>query len=273
MLLKRYAFLAVTGLFILSYGGREKVFRNFSVSHPIPINAGVRIIDVEPRKIGGVTTKSIPVHSEFVCIDHVAKSGQIGATRLEAGDFFGGKWTRLLSLLIPEGEAHSGGVAREKNHIVMGSVPLLEVEGRSSHDIHYLNNPFSEKVADWAFSDINQNTVHCDVLIGCQGRPTICNLYPRALLFIEVVLKITPFETGDNRVGDSEWNSDHFEKRLPALKGLIPGLIGLFAICWGWWNLRWERRLPLSGIVFMVGCLLWGYACLVLLSYCADFGS
>jgi len=82
--------------------------------------------------------------------------------------------------------------------------------------------------------------------------------------------KVLPLEVSDDSVADGEWYSNHFEESFPPLHGLIPGLLGLGGIFWGWWNLRFERRLPLSGIIFLIGCVLWGYACLIILPLSID---
>jgi len=58
-----------------------------------------------------------------------------------------------------------------------------------------------------------------------------------------------------------------FTESLPPLQGLIPGLIGLIFLVWGWWNLRLERHMPFSGILFAAGCGLWAYACYVLIPW------
>lgn len=109
----------------------------------------------------------------------------------------------------------------------------------------------SERLADFAF----------DVYI------PVLDHYPSTLLGREVPLQISPLKISDESVTDGEWYSDQFQKRLPPLHGLIPGLLGLIGIVWGWIDIRRERHLPRSGIVFLVGCGLWALACFILLPW------
>src|SRR5262249_52707390 len=76
-----------------------------------------------------------------------------------------------------------------------------------------------------------------------------------------------PHEISGYGIEDPERNSDYFKDSLPPLKGLIPGLLGFIFIAWGWWHLREERYLPFSGIVFLVGCLLWAIGCYFILPW------
>ena len=38
-------------------------------------------------------------------------------------------------------------------------------------------------------------------------------------------------------------------------------IAGFFTALWGWYNLRNEQNLPWSGIAFLVGMGMWGWAC------------
>lgn len=87
----------------------------------------------------------------------------------------------------------------------------------------------------------------------------------------KVLSQVLPLKVSNYRVSNGEWDRQNLNEGLHPLKGLIPGLLGLFGIAWGWLNLRFERRLPLSGIVFLIGCLLWGCACFSLLPWLASY--
>lgn len=58
---------------------------------------------------------------------------------------------------------------------------------------------------------------------------------------------------------------------FPPIKGLIPGIIGLIGIAWGWWNLRHGKYLPLSGVIFLVSVFLWAWSLFWLLPWMASF--
>ena len=90
---------------------------------------------------------------------------------------------------------------------------------------------------------------------------------PRTLINYEVGFHILPLKVSYKSISDGEWNSDYLQKRFPIVRGLIPGILGLFGISWGWWNLKLGRRLPISGITFLFGCFLWMYALIVLLPW------
>jgi len=83
----------------------------------------------------------------------------------------------------------------------------------------------------------------------------------------ELMLKIFPLLISYDSVPNGEWDSDYLKQRLPPTHGLIPGGFGLIAIAWGWWNMRFERYLPVSGVVFLIGCLCWIVAMLIVLPW------
>lgn len=60
-------------------------------------------------------------------------------------------------------------------------------------------------------------------------------------------------------------NGDAFQNRFPPIHGLILGATHRHYV--GWFNMRFGRPLPLSGIVFVIGSVLWGYGCIVLLPW------
>lgn len=95
----------------------------------------------------------------------------------------------------------------------------------------------------------------------------VCGQNIRALIVSEVLFQIPPLAIRHDGIADAERNANDFQKSLPPIQGLVPGLIGLIGIAWGWSNVRIERRLPLGGIVFLVGRALWAWASLVILPW------
>ncbi len=94
---------------------------------------------------------------------------------------------------------------------------------------------------------------------------------PSPLINAEIPITVAPLTVSDKGVGNGEWNSNNLKDDLSGfqfrftLKGFIPGLFGLLGIAWGWWNIRRrnEHTLPWSPLAFLLGCILWAYACSV----------
>ena len=84
-----------------------------------------------------------------------------------------------------------------------------------------------------------------------------------------VAVGIVPLIVGYPCIPDAANYSDDLQSKLPPMKGLIPGLIGLMLLSWGWINMRIEKHLPTSGVAFVVGCILWAYAGFIILPWSA----
>lgn len=54
---------------------------------------------------------------------------------------------------------------------------------------------------------------------------------------------------------------------MPPLDGVITGIAAAIGGSWGWVEFRAGKHLPWSPIAFLCGCVLWIYACFVLLSW------
>lgn len=98
--------------------------------------------------------------------------------------------------------------------------------------------------------------VHCDL--------RCVNSHPGTFIKDEVTFKIFPLEIRNKRTPDGSENPKNLQAAFPLLKGLIPWLIGVAGMHWGWINLTVSRRLPLSGIVFVASIPLVSYGFLVL---------
>jgi len=148
-------------------------------------------------------------------------------------------------------------------------VPFLRLKRRTiivanNRRSSYYNHPQS-----WAFPKVSYLHWYSRARYFFAQQATL-NFNPGALFNLEVISQIFPLKVGYNGITDGEGESGYLKNRLPPIKGLIPGIIGLLGIAWGWWNLRMERRLPASGIVFVIGIALWGYACTVLLPWSVE---
>lgn len=74
-------------------------------------------------------------------------------------------------------------------------------------------------------------------------RVFICTgFYPRSLINFEVMAQIAPLRHCDDCIQDGERESYYIHPKFPLFQGLIPGIIGLCLVRWGWFNLRLERR-------------------------------
>jgi hypothetical protein len=137
-------------------------------------------------------------------------------------------------------------------------------EGWRPFAVYYFQNGIGDRMQDRAFSDVGypKDYETRGILGEC-----VVNLEPCTFVNFEVVMQIPPLKEGDDGVSYREWNRDAFEKRFPPIHGLVPGLFGLIGIGWGWWNVRNSRNLPISGIIFFVGCALWSYGCIVMLPW------
>ena len=66
--------------------------------------------------------------------------------------------------------------------------------------------------------------------------------------------------TGSNTRARSSDKRSNLNNFLPPWRLLMAALVGIFAISWGWCELRSERRENLATVVFFVGLCLWGFA-------------
>lgn len=57
---------------------------------------------------------------------------------------------------------------------------------------------------------------------------------------------------------------------FPFFSGFVPGVFGLCGIWWGLPNLKMGKHLPMSGIVFILGCALWFFSLFYLLPWSAS---
>ena len=90
---------------------------------------------------------------------------------------------------------------------------------------------------------------------------------PSTLVNHKVMAQIAPLKVGHDSIPYGKWDGDNLQNRFPPINGLIPGILGLVSISWGWWNFRRGQRLPYSPIVFLAGCTLWIYGLLTLLPW------
>lgn len=106
------------------------------------------------------------------------------------------------------------------------------------------------------------------------------DLYPCSLINFKVVPQVPPLKYRYGSVGDAGdkrsslqpvlFEKDSFElppqyySHKTPWKALAAGLFGVVGICWGWGN---RRHPTFGGAMLILGCLLWGCACFVLLPW------
>jgi len=210
--------------------------------------------------------KTGPMVSELVKIHDSAIDNEVGSARSKGIDFCGGEGDRgnvpqfsPLNICFP-GVAGKQGVEMDK------SSECHWGERRRLVFIDNFYNGMKVNLQSHALADIlnlGGNRNRAGKVVG----DFRFNTYPRPLVNFKVMSQIVPLSVGDYGIPNSKRDSDHLKQMTPPLKGLIPGIIGLCCIWWGWWNLQREQRLPASGIVFLCGCALWAGACCVLLPW------
>ena len=118
-----------------------------------------------------------------------------------------------------------------------------------------------------AFTNVSNLSLYREKII--QWPYGASDLNPSPLANFEVVPKVKPLHRSDDSVDYGEWYGYYFKPKFPLIPGFVPGIIGVFGICWGWFNLRLERHLPASGMAFIGGCILWAFALFSLLPWWA----
>jgi len=66
------------------------------------------------------------------------------------------------------------------------------------------------------------------------------------------------------RITIAQWDVDNVYTLIPPLEGLLPGILGVVAIYWGWWNIVRRRKVTASSLSLLCGCVLWTYCCFAL---------
>jgi len=235
----------------------EDIIGRGSVAGAVPAYAARRLeLNRDGNSVrGNPFAKAVPMHSKLVKILDQSECGDVHLAGIKSINFRGLRWVMLFGYRIKNEFVELGIVRREENiHLPEVRVLLLHFEGRRRIGIDKLYNPVCLQVCDRGFADIRQCKWKIDRSILAPFRRRQFNFYPTSLFRLKVPTKIPPFEIGDHSIPNSNEYADEFESRFPPLKGLVPGLLGLLGIFWGGCNLRFERRLPLSGIVFLGGC-------------------
>ena len=211
-----------------------------------------------------------PMHPKFVVIVHNSVDCYVCPSRENLIPLSFSDWILNIFAGIPTLKGFLGYFARENQILIEVISPpsftkiggLIRVNDFDPEaQCHLSGDTFSDICGldnNWHRSDWNR-WGECSV-----------HFYPCSFSSLEIVPKVTPLAISYNRISNGEEYSYNLKGGFPPVKGLVPGFLGLIGIAWGWLNLRFERRLPLSGIVLLLGCFLWGFACLILLPWLAD---
>lgn len=241
-----------------------------AITYGIPLHATARRVVFPSCLITLGYTEACPVISKLIFVGHDTERGKISITAAKSFHFIRGQWAHTSIVIIRRSTALDGSEICREEH-VNHQLPYRSSGWKrgSLVGVHNLNNHSAIQLESWAFTNIFSNKNHLHIGVKTCGHGGLC-FDPRALLNLEVMFQVLPLKESNDGISDGEWNSDQFHDRFPPVQGLIPGLLGLIGIAWGWWNLRYERYLPLSGITFLVGCAFWAAACFILLPWLAD---
>jgi hypothetical protein len=211
------------------------------------------------------------VFTELISIDGLREQDEIGIPIQER--FYFGFGQRSSDTIFPEiGNREIVIVCWEQEGDVGLPMIASEIKGRWKLRGDYHEHRVHDSSESYTLANVLNE--HCglvdDRFFGDLGKYD-ANLYPRSLVNPKILVLIEPQHKRDNGIDHSKWNCyENFKKHLPPLHGLIPALWGLAGIWWGGWNLRWGRRLPWSGISFLLGIILWGIACVILLRWSVE---
>lgn len=227
------------------------------VANSIPENARSGL-EVSSR-VALPIAKASPMPSELVSIDDQPKYGEVGPSIYQVLAFCGRQFNRTIHFepVI---------IARKQRRAIIPCVVLGERQGRHRISVNYLEDCVGMRRECGRFASVSYT--HFDAR-GRVVRDHPLDSYPGPLVSFKVMTNVTPLKVSNHGVPYGAWDGDNFQESLPPAHGLIPGLLGLLAIAWGWINMRGNRRLPASGVIFLAGCVLWSYGCLVILPWSA----
>lgn len=92
---------------------------------------------------------------------------------------------------------------------------------------------------------------------------------PRTFVNLEVAAQVLPLKIRDDRVGDSSNNGYNLKSRFPPLKGLVPLLLGIGCLYFGWIPLREHRGNRFTSSLFIASFPLMIYGFLIVLPWSA----
>lgn len=242
-----------------------------AVTDRIPKHAAAPMEVLRAGLIGLRHAEPSPVVSKLVLVCNYSECCEIGISSSEAAHF-----------PIIQGAQCSVGIVRRSSTIkrcgvgreyhIYRDLPKSGIFSRgrwSAVCINDLNNDPADQLQRRTLADVSYSDHDRRLRVKNSWHANI-DFEPSALISLKVVSQISPLEKCDDGVSYNERYGDNFQADFPSLKGLIPGLLGLIGIAWGWLNLRHERYLPLSGVIFVVGCFLWAEALFFLLPWMAS---
>jgi len=260
---------------LLCLVSRSELLGRIAFSHRIPSHATLRIDDHDGNRwlfIGMPCAESLPVFTELVGIHDTAKERDIKRAVYQSLNFGTSQFSGILRCRFrtrnPEFDIIGRLAARKDRRHHKSIVLRSQIQGWGFIHWQEFGCDIHEGFQDGALANVNRvkNRSSNFGLIG-YVRKARSDLKPCPLVNFEVMPQVAPLLVSHSSISYSEWDGDALQKRFPPIHGLIPGLLGLWGTAWGWWNMRRERQLPLSGIVFVSGCALWAYSCVVLLPY------
>lgn len=261
---------------LLRLGWRDRLvgdlFWWIAISYSVVLGAwlGVEVLGFGMRSsaVIGPFAKSSPVLAELISVCNLAERHIVRIPRRETVNL------RLGNGFL--GDRDIFGFLSRKHHTAkVGSVGPGQTKSRTLFARKNFENTGNYRVKGGAFPDAGYGRIG-QYLSVHNRKLYLSNFYPSTLISGEVMPQVTPLEGRYYSVSNSKGYSDHFKDDLsriqfwfPPLKGLIPGIFGLWGIAWGWWNIRRRNEdvLPYSPIAFAFGCVLWGYACFILLPW------